>query len=327
MIDMRQLRLLCIGFIFILALVAVGYAFPQMPHDIYGTVTIDGTPAPAGTIITAMNSDNVTCGSFTVKTEGIYGFLHISNEENDAVITFNIGDILAEETLIWNSGDKTELNLTEVSKNTVGETQDNGKTTSGSSSGSSSSSVPVCGDGICTYQLESCGKPYYCPEDCEKCDDEKCTEQWVCTEWSEPVDGLQSRTCTDSNNCGTVADRPAETQELACKEHWVCNEWSSCINEIQVRRCIDTNSCGTEYDIPSESRSCPVMEEQSVKRTHNAAGSFSFLPTGLASLTTVAEPKNLAKIGMLLIAALLILFYLKKKKKAPKKKKVYSFSY
>ncbi|MCD6215720.1 MAG: hypothetical protein J7J92_01440 [Candidatus Aenigmarchaeota archaeon] len=39
-----------------------------------------------------------------------------------------------------------------------------------------------------------------------------CTADWSCTDWSEcsPA-GIQTRTCTDLNNCGTTAGKPEET--------------------------------------------------------------------------------------------------------------------
>jgi PGF-pre-PGF domain-containing protein len=40
-----------------------------------------------------------------------------------------------------------------------------------------------------------------------------CTESWSCTEWSVCVNSTQTRTCTDSNDCGTTVDKPAESQE------------------------------------------------------------------------------------------------------------------
>ncbi|MGC8812006.1 MAG: MopE-related protein [Candidatus Aenigmatarchaeota archaeon] len=40
-----------------------------------------------------------------------------------------------------------------------------------------------------------------------------CTPNWVCTEWSAcSEEGIQTRTCTDKNNCGITAGKPAETQ-------------------------------------------------------------------------------------------------------------------
>ena len=39
-----------------------------------------------------------------------------------------------------------------------------------------------------------------------------CTENWLCTEWLECKDGAQTRTCTDSNNCGKTEEKPDESQ-------------------------------------------------------------------------------------------------------------------
>ena len=40
-----------------------------------------------------------------------------------------------------------------------------------------------------------------------------CTEFWVCSEWSSCTNNLQSRSCTDTNNCGTAAGKPEEYQQ------------------------------------------------------------------------------------------------------------------
>jgi hypothetical protein len=34
----------------------------------------------------------------------------------------------------------------------------------------------------------------------------------VCGDWTECIDGTQTRTCTDQNVCGISADKPAEEQ-------------------------------------------------------------------------------------------------------------------
>jgi len=39
-----------------------------------------------------------------------------------------------------------------------------------------------------------------------------CTESWQCTTWSACVGSVQTRTCTDSNSCGTTVNKPAESQ-------------------------------------------------------------------------------------------------------------------
>lgn len=39
-----------------------------------------------------------------------------------------------------------------------------------------------------------------------------CAEEWICSQWSECTNGQQTRTCTDSNNCGTTNNKPGESQ-------------------------------------------------------------------------------------------------------------------
>jgi len=41
---------------------------------------------------------------------------------------------------------------------------------------------------------------------------EACTENWDCTDWSACVGGVQTRTCTDLNECGTEINKPSESQ-------------------------------------------------------------------------------------------------------------------
>jgi uncharacterized repeat protein (TIGR01451 family) len=40
-----------------------------------------------------------------------------------------------------------------------------------------------------------------------------CTEDWTCTDFAQCVNGKQTRTCSDKNNCGTSANKPAESKD------------------------------------------------------------------------------------------------------------------
>jgi hypothetical protein len=37
-----------------------------------------------------------------------------------------------------------------------------------------------------------------------------CVESWVCTQWTSNGSGMYIRTCTDTNNCGTTANKPSQ---------------------------------------------------------------------------------------------------------------------
>ena len=43
-----------------------------------------------------------------------------------------------------------------------------------------------------------------------------CAEDWICSSWSDCINGTQTRTCYDTNDCGTVFNIDEETQE--CEE-------------------------------------------------------------------------------------------------------------
>ena len=43
-----------------------------------------------------------------------------------------------------------------------------------------------------------------------------CTESWTCTAFGNCQNGQETRTCTDSNACGTTTNKPAETQSAVC---------------------------------------------------------------------------------------------------------------
>jgi hypothetical protein len=95
---------------------------PQLPCEFYGTVTINGAPAPSGTIITAY-VNSVKQGSITVKDTGKYGGVGTFDErlivlsgENDfsggaPSITFKIGDKTADQTAPYSPGMSSELAL------------------------------------------------------------------------------------------------------------------------------------------------------------------------------------------------------------------------
>ncbi len=40
----------------------------------------------------------------------------------------------------------------------------------------------------------------------------QCTENWSCSGWTECINSAQTRACADLNSCGTIANKPAESQ-------------------------------------------------------------------------------------------------------------------
>jgi len=113
----RQIALLSI-----LLLIGTASAVPLLPAEFWGSVTIDGSPASVGTVITARIGDR-DCGSLTLEKVGVYGGngifdrrLLVSGEEGDSgkTITFTINGKPAG-TAVYTPGTSTHLDLATTS--------------------------------------------------------------------------------------------------------------------------------------------------------------------------------------------------------------------
>jgi len=101
----------------------VSAASPQLPCEFYGTATIQGTPVPVGTVITAY-VNGTPQGKITVTEAGKFGGLGTFDErlivmagENDfangvPTITFRINEQNADQSAPYQPGASTQLNLT-----------------------------------------------------------------------------------------------------------------------------------------------------------------------------------------------------------------------
>ncbi|NIP40213.1 MAG: hypothetical protein GTN39_01685, partial [Candidatus Aenigmarchaeota archaeon] len=45
-----------------------------------------------------------------------------------------------------------------------------------------------------------------------------CVEDWICTDWSECFNSMQTRVCADVNRCGTSESKPSERQDCVMPE-------------------------------------------------------------------------------------------------------------
>jgi hypothetical protein len=93
---------------------------PQLPEAYYGTISINGTAAPAGTVITA-RIDGQVKGTFATTQEGVYGGpdtfdpkLIVAGDEYDVgqTVTFLVNGIEAGQSDNYNWGTNTNLDLT-----------------------------------------------------------------------------------------------------------------------------------------------------------------------------------------------------------------------
>ena len=100
-----------------------------------------------------------------------------------------------------------------------------------------------------------------------------------CGEWGPCTNGIQTRTCPDSNNCGTTT----ESQSCqTCTENWQCSDWSTCVGGTKTKTCNDLNNCGTNNTKPSLSQSCQTCTES---WTCDSYGSWSSWTTCSESST------------------------------------------
>ena len=83
-----------------------------------------------------------------------------------------------------------------------------------------------------------------------------CTPNWLCSSWSDCTGGTQTRTCLDSNQCGTNVGKPDEVQSC-CVPDWQCSDWGTCCDSVQERGCSD--GCG---NVNVEHQACSMGPSQ-----------------------------------------------------------------
>lgn len=231
--------------IFIASAYAQVYIVPGVPHQFYGTVTVNGNPAQDGMLIVArINGIDVAGtttlgGSYGLKPNSLFYIEDPNRDRGSDVVEFFVSDVKAGSHVFLN-GNSTELDLSIT------------QATPPSNPPSRPSSRPPSTGGIVTP-----------PEEPDEPQGEvaTCTEDWTCTNWLDCINGKEKRVCTDLNSCGTEDEKPSELQlcinTALCTEEWSCSEWSFCqADGTQTRTCTDANSCGADGNKPEVSQSC-----------------------------------------------------------------------
>jgi len=120
--DGKKIAGFAVSLLLILLMVSVVSAIPPLPAEFYGSVYVNGNPAPAGTIISATIGGEVR-GTFTTSEAGKYGGpslfddrLIVSPTEDDvsegvAEIAFRIGNMQTEQTVQLSPGKSYQLDL------------------------------------------------------------------------------------------------------------------------------------------------------------------------------------------------------------------------
>ena len=153
-----------------------------------------------------------------------------------------------------------------------------------------------CGDGACNG-IETCET---CEEDCGEC----CKPSWTCSDWGEcSQENLQTRICTDENECGTSENKPSEIQ--ACTYTPPAPEEGTqergCGNGV----CESDETCET---CEEDCGSCPPSREAEVT-PHSPAGG-----AGLLGMFTAGQATGGGLLALLVIILGILLFYMKRKK-------------
>ena len=184
----------------ILLIVSISFAIPGVPHQFYGNVTINGVTAPDGTSVTA-TINNAPAGS-TTASSGTYNLLveDPNNVNSGETVLLFVNGVQAG-TAVFANGASTELNLAVTITTT---TSPDGSPSGGSSGGST-------GGGGGGSSSGGVGSSASIPTPGQT-GENRCVETWLCSNWSPCDGGLQTRSCTDLNKCGTNIYEPLTSQ-------------------------------------------------------------------------------------------------------------------
>ena len=196
-------KLLLIAFIGFMIFSNLVFAIPGVPNAFYGTVTWNGQPAPDGTTVVAKIA-GVQVAS-TTTSQGKYGYnpvFYVEDPNNDLChplcpeVKFFVNEADTGQTSYFCNFCVTNLNLV-ATGGTGGQQQ-------GGGGGGGGGGGPIGGT---TNQTGGTAQQ---PQPCQ--------ERWGCTEWSECINGVQTRTCNDVNNCGTRNNEPLTAQPCSVEK-------------------------------------------------------------------------------------------------------------
>lgn len=122
-INLRPILAGCLAILMALALVSAAYAFPQLPFNPHGTVVVNGVPASGGLLIGARcgGAQVATTNTVIYNGQALYS-LDVPGDDPatpavegcvpQALVTFTVGGIPADQSAAWVSGGSPILNLT-----------------------------------------------------------------------------------------------------------------------------------------------------------------------------------------------------------------------
>ncbi len=284
-------------------LVFAGSAYAQVsyfPQQFYGSVTVNGVPAPDFVIITAKHDgDNVEQGfteggKYGHSTPAFIVALHSSHEGD--TIELYVQNVKAAE-YPFTAGESTELNLDVTIANFCGD----GKCESGESCSSCSRDCGSCSGGGGTSGGGGGGSgggggttP---PEEPEE--EGPCVEDWICTDWAGCINSIQTRICADVNKCGTAVSKPLERQE--CEMPVICEAGERTCRGNFVSEC--SSSGTTWFDVEECNKGC--LDGQCLGEGFFGGG----LPTGMFIMLPAA-----AGLIVLIVIVMIGLYFMRIRK-------------
>ncbi len=208
-------------FLFLLSIILLaGSVFAEsesisgQPHQLYGTVLVDGIPVPDGTAVQASVGEDVYV---TTTSGGKFGY---------APFVFQVGDP------DWDREGKNIEIFVNYKKVQDLSFENGGYDLLGLQI------TTTCGDGFCLGSETTSSCPGACPGapapspgpggtggsggdgggggsggSTIKTSSEVCIEQWECSDWSDCKEGKQKRLCRDNSACKTEKLKPSETRE------------------------------------------------------------------------------------------------------------------
>jgi hypothetical protein len=201
--SLKNFQLPIITVVLTILFSSIVLAIPGVPHQFYGTVTLNGNSAPDGTAV-VVEIEGEEVASTTTK-DGKYGYdpiFYVEDPNNDLcyptcpTLSFFVNGIDTGQTKSFCNTCVTELNLIA----TGGEVPPSPPGGGGGGGG-----LPP------TPEEEE-------EEEGEEAPPELCEERWSCSKWSKCVEGVQTRECEDLNKCGTEKDKPLESQPCSAEE-------------------------------------------------------------------------------------------------------------
>lgn len=191
-------------------LVSYVFAAPGVPHQFFGTVSINGAPASDGTAVSAKIGGATV--STTTTSGGKYGYspniFYVEDPNSNRagnVIQFFVNGVDSGAIAYYVNGKSTELNLAVIIATPPPSNPSSG---GGGGSGGGNALVTQAANTAVTNNAPQVNSS----------SNGLCTEHWTCESWSKCDGSLQKRTCKDSNKCGTIEDLPMTSQPCSLAE-------------------------------------------------------------------------------------------------------------